>query len=437
MDRDEFTLAVAGDVAPSRRLFPDSDGVAGVLRSADAALANLEAPVVDECGPPSGLKTGMYLRTPPSLLDDLTSVGFDCFATASNHTADFLWEGIESTMAALEERDIPYAGLGRCLETARSPAYLDTPSGRLGLVAATNELDPGTHAGQSVPWGTPRPGVAPLRTTPVYQVSHDQLDQLEAISEATGLEAIKSSVGVGDEDGQHMLLDVSDNQTIGFVATDDDAGVVRKLSRGDVEALVARVEQAAKRSDVTVASLHVHAGADGRTNDETVPPFLEIAAHKCVEAGADAVVCHGPHVLRGIETFEGAPIFYSLGDFAMQYQTIPEYPAEMYATHGANPKTLPAAFIEELEDDPGFPTPMVSDRKRRRSVLPVCRFEERLTVDLYPLDVGVDEPMHRRGRPEFADEELAAEILDDLEELSSAYGTTIERTDGKGVLRVE
>jgi hypothetical protein len=34
-----------------------------------------------------------------------------------------------------------------------------------------------------------------------------------------------------------------------------------------------------------------------------------------IDAGADAVVGHGPHVLRGVEFHAGRPIFYSLGNF--------------------------------------------------------------------------------------------------------------------------
>ena len=34
-----------------------------------------------------------------------------------------------------------------------------------------------------------------------------------------------------------------------------------------------------------------------------------------IDAGADAVVGHGPHVLRGVEFYSGRPIFYSLGNF--------------------------------------------------------------------------------------------------------------------------
>jgi hypothetical protein len=34
-----------------------------------------------------------------------------------------------------------------------------------------------------------------------------------------------------------------------------------------------------------------------------------------IDAGADAVIGHGPHVLRGIEFYRERPIAYSLGNF--------------------------------------------------------------------------------------------------------------------------
>ena len=39
-------------------------------------------------------------------------------------------------------------------------------------------------------------------------------------------------------------------------------------------------------------------------------------AHAVVDAGADLVVGHGPHVLRGMEWYRNRLIAYSLGNFA-------------------------------------------------------------------------------------------------------------------------
>jgi hypothetical protein len=42
---------------------------------------------------------------------------------------------------------------------------------------------------------------------------------------------------------------------------------------------------------------------------------LRAWARAVIDAGADAVIGHGPHVLRGIEYYRGKPIAYSLGNF--------------------------------------------------------------------------------------------------------------------------
>ena len=39
-------------------------------------------------------------------------------------------------------------------------------------------------------------------------------------------------------------------------------------------------------------------------------------SHTVIDAGADLVVGHGPHVLRGMEFYRGRLIAYSLGNFA-------------------------------------------------------------------------------------------------------------------------
>ncbi|HSE66624.1 MAG TPA: CapA family protein, partial [Gemmatimonadales bacterium] len=69
-----------------------------------------------------------------------------------------------------------------------------------------------------------------------------------------------------------------------------------------------------------------HGGTEGKAAVRTGkgPEFLAKEprgdlrkwARAVIDAGADAVVGHGPHVLRGVEFYKGRPIFYSLGNFA-------------------------------------------------------------------------------------------------------------------------
>ncbi len=60
-------------------------------------------------------------------------------------------------------------------------------------------------------------------------------------------------------------------------------------------------------------ALHVPEAAESLSREPRGD--LRAWARAVIDAGADAVVGHGPHVLRGIEFYQGKPIAYSLGNF--------------------------------------------------------------------------------------------------------------------------
>jgi poly-gamma-glutamate capsule biosynthesis protein CapA/YwtB (metallophosphatase superfamily) len=45
-------------------------------------------------------------------------------------------------------------------------------------------------------------------------------------------------------------------------------------------------------------------------------------ARRSIDAGADMVLSHHPHVMQGIEFYKGRLIAYSLGDFIFPYKTV-------------------------------------------------------------------------------------------------------------------
>ena len=80
----------------------------------------------------------------------------------------------------------------------------------------------------------------------------------------------------------------------------------------------------ARDNDIVIVSFH--GGAEGAGKDH-VPKRTETAwgedrgdvyafAHAVVDAGADLVLGHGPHVLRAMEVYKGRLIAYSLGNFS-------------------------------------------------------------------------------------------------------------------------
>jgi len=92
----------------------------------------------------------------------------------------------------------------------------------------------------------------------------------------------------------------------------------------DMVAARSLIEALAVQSDILMVSFH--GGAEGA--DRTALPFATEAFHgedrgdvvafarMAVEAGAELVIGHGPHVPRALELYKGRLIAYSLGNFA-------------------------------------------------------------------------------------------------------------------------
>ncbi|BAU05438.1 CapA family protein [Fischerella sp. NIES-3754] len=97
----------------------------------------------------------------------------------------------------------------------------------------------------------------------------------------------------------------------------------------DFQTAKALVQQARKRADVVIVSMH--AGAEGtkalRVKNRTETFYGENRgnvvkfARTMIDAGADVVLGHGPHVPRAIEVYQGKLIAYSLGNF-LGYRTL-------------------------------------------------------------------------------------------------------------------
>ena len=97
----------------------------------------------------------------------------------------------------------------------------------------------------------------------------------------------------------------------------------------DIPAAQELVRQAAAQADLVLVT--IHAGAEGADRGH-VRPGTEIFlgedrgdavafSHAAIDAGADAVLGAGPHVLRGMQWYRGRLIAYSMGNF-LGYQTL-------------------------------------------------------------------------------------------------------------------
>ncbi len=429
-----LTLALTGDSILQRRLMSTTDPAAtplfDLIRGADIAFTNLEVVPNDYRGDPALESGGSHFGAPAWVLDDLAEAGFNLFATAHNHALDYSIAGLRHALAAMNARGLTHAGTGENLEEARRPAYHPHPNGTAALLSCSATFAKGQEASAQRPDMPGRPGLNPLRYDTVYEVTAPQLATLRQVADQLGLE----------KDRQTYIQ-------LGFVFPPEDPKIF------PVKDMNFREAETPRRGDHAAPEGHrrhpplgargprplrhrrgQRARARAGHRQGTPAAFLPIFAHAMIDAGADMVVGHGPHLLRGMELYKGRPIFYSLGNFIGQNELVPRLPADSYDRFRADPDATPGQVYRKRTDNDrrGFP----SDPRYWESVVAVCNHADgKLAgVTIHPVTLGLGQAAHARGRPRLATGEEGAKILARFAALSKPFGT--EMTIAEGVARV-
>jgi poly-gamma-glutamate synthesis protein (capsule biosynthesis protein) len=426
-----WTLAAAGDAIITRRIAqfdhagdPAFAAMAKVIRGADAATLNLELSLFDVQtfkGWPEVENGGNWEVGPPAVATDLKQMGFNLFARANNHTTDYGVEGMRVTNRLLNELEIVHAGSGENLGWASRPGYLETPKGRIALISLATTFTPMSRAGEARPEVPGRPGLNALRVTTRYEASPATL---AALAEAAGA---GSALGMTrPQPGQSVRL----LGTTVYPGSEDR--IVRQLNVQDTARILREIRNAADQADFVVVHGHSHEPGNSATAPDE---WMREWVHACIDAGATTYVIHGPHQLRGIEIYRGRPIFYSLGNFVFQNETIDPMPTDHYEQYGL-PHT---ALAKDLYDarfrggTTGFP----SNPVWYESVVAVPEFHgtEVVEIRLYPIDLGQTRPRSQRGTPRMADAATGRKIIERIAGQSAAFGTTIQYENGIGIWR--
>lgn len=159
----KITLTLAGQALIKhelrKELPAEFSAIKALLRAggSQVVFTNLETAINGAFGGTPRIKTEFFHATKPTAIDELQELGFNLFATGNNHSWDLQAGGVLSTLAELDKRGLPHAGSGRNLGDAAAPAFIETPGGRVALVAFATKL-PGDSAA-----GPMKPGVNELR----------------------------------------------------------------------------------------------------------------------------------------------------------------------------------------------------------------------------------------------------------------------------------
>jgi poly-gamma-glutamate capsule biosynthesis protein CapA/YwtB (metallophosphatase superfamily) len=352
---------------------PERQGLFRIMREADVAYGNLEFSINSR---PELQRPFYNFRTPPEFVWELASIGINMVSMANNHALDFGPEGLAESMKMLGRANIRYAGAGRTLADAHSPASM-RPQSQKSTFALLSYLR----------YWTDR-----------YRC--------------------------GDPSGP-------------CIATIDPAEILVAKADGSVEAIegplasdITKMEDdvvlAKRHHDVLMVALHNHDLSHHRAfglQDHT-PPNDHIMYRRAVDAGADVVLGSGPHVLRGIEIYKGKPIVYSLSNFIYQYRT---------------PGRIPVDLIHQRDGEIERPTNVsVWDRRDPERIFEGVMLRMTMNggklkrIELLPFTIDDEGPLY--GVPRLASDRRAKEIIALMQKLSEPYGTKIADRGWYGVI---
>jgi poly-gamma-glutamate synthesis protein (capsule biosynthesis protein) len=267
-------VLATGDVAPDRAQ-PDEcfAATAPLLRSAELTFGQLET---------SFAATGTRLPqarhavlTPPAAAAALGRAGYDVMSMAGNHCLDWGSEALLATRRELEAAGVAVVGAGADIAIARTPVIRTLADGtRVAWLAYCSILPQAYWAEER------RAGCAPLRAHTLYEpIEPDQ---------------------PGTPARAHTFAHA-----------------------GDLAAMQDDIRRARRHAEVVLVSQHwgIHFVR------ATIADYQREVARAAVAAGADAILGHHAHVLKGAELIDGRPVFYSLGNFACDLRMTPEHAA--------------------------------------------------------------------------------------------------------------
>ena len=321
-----------------------------IFINADVTFGNAECLFEDYKDPPNTFAGGgsdmeTYMAAPPECVQELQCMGINIVSTANNHSSDFTDRGVMTSLKFLDQYGMAHAGTGANLTEACAPGYIDTPKGRVALIAAADwgprgtggqpwPFPMGVMAGEQAPYSLGRAGCNLIRHWTRFTVTREVFDALKLMRKELRFQPPASE---GGTEFSFLGSEVALGESFSMTTVPD---------RDDVEDNYRWVRDARRMADWVMFSFHDH----GATRSPELPTaHARELAYGVIANGADLFIGHGLHRDRGIEIYKGNPIFYSLGDFILENGTPRWLPYEVIKRVGLGFGNTPADFFDVRE----------------------------------------------------------------------------------------
>lgn len=428
-----FKCTAVGDAMFLRRLPENYEGLQEIIEfisKGDFRFVNLETTIHNHETYGAAQSGGTWLCSPPEVLDDCKRFGFNVLSTANNHALDYHHRGLELTLDYVKKAGFPNAGVGKTLADAAAPIYIDTENGRYALIGCCSTFNPGDMAGEQSRHMIGRPGINGIRHSVVYQAPKEEIEHLNRIADLAQIDAFRR---IARKEGYLSPLPEGKSEFGSYAFEESDSYGKREiLNKTDMARVVDSIREARYFADYVIVSMHSHE-IKGTTKDEPADFYVEFA-RGCIDAGANAIVGHGPHLLRPIEIYKGCPIFYSLGDFGLQIENVTKVPADMYKAQGLTPEDgLDVLFDKRNAHGTKG---LCYEKVMYEAVIPYWEAKDgKLTsLTLMPIELGYGLPRSQSGWPKPAPN---SGIIERLAKMSEPYGTKIKIENGVGIVELD
>lgn len=401
--------------------------ISELINESDVRFTNLEVTVHDFEASPGAFSGGTWAAASPFVLRDIKEYGFNILGCANNHALDYSQEGLLRTCANLRNSEFKFTGIGSNLSDASEPVYLECDCGTVALISVTSTFHPWWIAGSQRQDIKGRPGVNGLRRVIKHTINKNDMNALKRISEYTD---INSQVNLDIKEGFEVINANEFRFGDNYFKEGEDCGTEVFIDYRDEERIFKLIEDAKKQSDFVLLSIHSH---EMNGSDKSEPAdFIRKFSRDCIDRGAGAVIGHGPHIVRGIEIYKDSPIFYSLGNFIFQNDTVKKQPADFYEKYNLDFKAGPADGYDKRSK--GNTVGLSTNPKVWRSIIAKWSFSNGKieNIQLIPIELGFDESRGSRGWPRISKD---TEVLNEISELSKTMGTYVEIINGKGVVK--
>lgn len=412
-------FTAAGDAIIARRIFPEFKGfgeLEPIISEGDLRFFNLETTInyEGECFA-SKQSGGTYLRTNPEVLEDLKKFGFNATNINNNHIMDFSYEGLFKTIDYVNKSGFVHAGAGRNLDEAAAPKYIDTKNGRVAIISVNSSLNEAMIAGKQTGRIKGRPGINPLRYSETYVVSKNVFNDLKELADKIKINVLHD---IETKEGYHNAAPEGcfDFGPLRFSIGESE---YKKTAVNAID--MARVEKAiyeAKlQADYIIISLHSHEMSG--EEKENPADFAVEFAHKCIDAGAHAIIGHGPHLIRPVEVYKNCPVFYSLGDFVLQLYNVEFSPHDFFEKYNMDADETIHSLLKKRSKD--FTIGLMESPKMAQAIIPVWEMENGIlkSLKLYPIELEMNGNKAEAGLPRTTEN---PEIFERLSKISENYG---------------